>query len=144
MKINQDKIDKMVMENQIEIVPFAFMRGRTFPNSFVIVDECQNINLVPTGTGFVNVGNFIISNVASPVASTDAATKQYVDDVAQGLHTHDSCNAATTIASFSVSIILRIFSRSSVSTPPCTKNTLRPFAFSLIILYNILPCFSTI
>ena len=30
-------------ENQIEIVPFAFMRGRTFPNSVVIVDECQNI-----------------------------------------------------------------------------------------------------
>ena len=40
---DKDKIDKMVQENQIEIVPFAFMRGRTFPNCFVIVDECQNI-----------------------------------------------------------------------------------------------------
>jgi phosphate starvation-inducible PhoH-like protein len=40
---DKEKIDKMVLENQIEIVPFAFMRGRTFPNSFVIVDECQNI-----------------------------------------------------------------------------------------------------
>lgn len=40
---DKDKIDKMVVENQIEIVPFAFMRGRTFPNAFVIVDECQNI-----------------------------------------------------------------------------------------------------
>ena len=39
----KEKIDKMVTENQIEIVPFAFMRGRTFPNYFVIVDECQNI-----------------------------------------------------------------------------------------------------
>ena len=39
----KEKIDKMVVDNQIEIVPFAFMRGRTFPNSFVIVDECQNI-----------------------------------------------------------------------------------------------------
>jgi phosphate starvation-inducible PhoH-like protein len=37
------KIDKMIAEGEIEIVPFAFMRGRTFPNSFVIVDECQNI-----------------------------------------------------------------------------------------------------
>ena len=27
----------------IEIVPFAFMRGRTFLNSFVIVDEAQNV-----------------------------------------------------------------------------------------------------
>ena len=40
---DKDKIDKMVSENNIEIVPFAFMRGRTFPNCFVIVDECQNI-----------------------------------------------------------------------------------------------------
>lgn len=37
------KIDKMVEEGIIEIVPFAFMRGRTFPNALVIVDECQNI-----------------------------------------------------------------------------------------------------
>lgn len=40
---DKEKIDKMVQEGQIEIVPFAFMRGRTFPNSIVIVDECQNI-----------------------------------------------------------------------------------------------------
>jgi phosphate starvation-inducible PhoH-like protein len=40
---DKDRIDKMVAEGEIEIVPFAFMRGRTFPNSFVIVDECQNI-----------------------------------------------------------------------------------------------------
>ena len=40
---DKEKIDKMVIDNQIEVVPFAFMRGRTFPNSFVIVDECQNI-----------------------------------------------------------------------------------------------------
>jgi hypothetical protein len=56
----------------------------------------QNINLVPTGSGTVNVGNFIVSNVATPVSASDAATKQYVDDVAQGLHIHASCNAATT------------------------------------------------
>jgi phosphate starvation-inducible PhoH-like protein len=39
----KDKVDKMVADGEIEIVPFAFKRGRTFPNSFVIVDECQNI-----------------------------------------------------------------------------------------------------
>jgi phosphate starvation-inducible PhoH-like protein len=36
---DKEKIDKMVVENQIEVVPFAFKLGRTFPNSFVIVDE---------------------------------------------------------------------------------------------------------
>jgi len=42
------KIDKMIADGVIEIVPFAFMRGRTFPNSFIIVDECQNMTLSQT------------------------------------------------------------------------------------------------
>ena len=48
MLYDKEKIDKMVNDNIIEIVPFAFMRGRTFPNSFVIVDECQNITHTQT------------------------------------------------------------------------------------------------
>ena len=54
-----------------------------------------------TGTGVSSIAGDLdmtsnnIINLAAPVNSTDAATKQYVDDVAQGLHTHDSCNAAT-------------------------------------------------
>ena len=37
-------IDKLVEEQKIEVLPFAFVRGRTFVNAFVIVDECQNVN----------------------------------------------------------------------------------------------------
>lgn len=43
MLYNKEHIEKMVQNGEIEIVPFAFMRGRTFPNTFVLVDECQNI-----------------------------------------------------------------------------------------------------
>ena len=39
----KDKIDKELERETIEIVPFAFMRGLTFLNSFVIVDEAQNV-----------------------------------------------------------------------------------------------------
>lgn len=39
----KDKIDKELANETIEIVPFAFMRGRTFLKSFVIVDEAQNV-----------------------------------------------------------------------------------------------------
>jgi len=70
--------------------------GRTSGITITATGTNQNINLVPTGTGTVNVGNFIISNVATPVSDFDAATKKYVDDVSQGLNIHDSCNAATT------------------------------------------------
>jgi len=37
------KIDREVEEGSIEILPFAFMRGRTFVDTFVIVDEAQNV-----------------------------------------------------------------------------------------------------
>ena len=43
MLYDKEKVDKMLTNGEIEVVPFAFMRGRTFPNCFVIVDECQNI-----------------------------------------------------------------------------------------------------
>ena len=43
MLYNKTKIDKEVEIGRIEIVPFAFMRGRTFVDSFVIVDEAQNV-----------------------------------------------------------------------------------------------------
>jgi hypothetical protein len=42
-----------------------------------------------------NVSFNRISNLATPSAPSDAVNKQYVDDVAQGLHTHDACSAAS-------------------------------------------------
>ena len=40
---DKDKIEKCINEGQIEIVPVSFMRGRTFVNAIVIVDEAQNV-----------------------------------------------------------------------------------------------------
>ena len=39
---DRNVVDKIIEAGQIEIVPLAFMRGRTFLDSFVIVDEAQN------------------------------------------------------------------------------------------------------
>ena len=39
----KDKIDTMLRDGVISIVPIAFMRGRTFVDSFIIVDEAQNV-----------------------------------------------------------------------------------------------------
>ena len=55
-----------------------------------------DVTLVPTGNGTVNVSSKRITNLATPTEATDAATKQYVDDVAQGLNVHDAANVATT------------------------------------------------
>jgi phosphate starvation-inducible PhoH-like protein len=37
------KIEKCIQDGDIEIVPVSFMRGRTFLNSLIIVDEAQNV-----------------------------------------------------------------------------------------------------
>ena len=65
------------------------------------------IQLRTFGDGTVDVGNVRITSLATPNASTDAATKQYVDDVAQGLNVHDAALAATanTLANLTGGII---------------------------------------
>ena len=37
------KIEKFIEDGKIEIVPVSFMRGRTFLDSIIIVDEAQNV-----------------------------------------------------------------------------------------------------
>ena len=44
MLYNKETIDKLVETQNIEILPFAFVRGRTFVNAVVIVDEAQNVS----------------------------------------------------------------------------------------------------
>lgn len=41
----KDRVDPFIKEGKIEIVPVAFMRGRTFLDSCVIVDEAQNVTM---------------------------------------------------------------------------------------------------
>jgi len=53
---DKEKVEKCINEGQIEIVPLSFMRGRTFVNNFVIVDEAQNVtheqmHMIVTRTG---------------------------------------------------------------------------------------------
>ena len=56
----------------------------------------NSVNLVPTGTGSVDVANKRITSVAEPTQSSDAATKNYVDAVKTGLDVKDSVIVTTT------------------------------------------------
>lgn len=44
MLYDKEKIDRLLDDGTIEVLPFAFMRGRTLVNSFIIVDEAQNVS----------------------------------------------------------------------------------------------------
>ena len=45
MLYDKAKVEKLIADGKIEIVPVSFMRGRTFLDSCVIVDEAQNIEI---------------------------------------------------------------------------------------------------
>ena len=51
-----DRVEKKIQSGQIEIAPLAFMRGRTFTNSFVIVDEAQNTTSIQMKMVLTRIG----------------------------------------------------------------------------------------
>ena len=65
-------------------------------NTISSTDTNGNIIISPNGTGKVDVSGSIITGLSEPVGATDAATKNYVDTVAEGLHVHEAAHCATT------------------------------------------------
>ena len=51
-----DRVEKKIQSGEIEIAPLAFMRGRTFSNAYVIVDEAQNTTSVQMKMVLTRIG----------------------------------------------------------------------------------------
>jgi hypothetical protein len=73
-----------------------FMRVTVNGKGLVTAATTANINNLTVPTADYAFGGFKITGLADPTAAQDAATKQYVDSVAQGLDPKASCVAATT------------------------------------------------
>jgi phosphate starvation-inducible PhoH-like protein len=55
--LDNERVEKLLERNVIEVAPIAFMRGRTLNDSFIILDEAQNstaeqMKMVITRQGF--------------------------------------------------------------------------------------------
>jgi len=74
--------EAMKEKGQIEVAPLAFIRGRSFNNSFVIVDEAQNATVHELKTLITRVGK---DSKIVLLGDTDQIDTPYIDKVSNGL-----------------------------------------------------------
>ena len=73
---SKEKVDKELENENIEIVPFAFMRGRTFTDSFIIVDEAQNVTHSQMETVIGRLGRGSKMTICGDLAQIDLKDKR--------------------------------------------------------------------
>lgn len=73
---SKEKVDKEVENGNIEIVPFAFLRGRTFVNSFIIVDEAQNVTHTQMEAVIGRLGKNSKMAICGDLAQIDLSNKR--------------------------------------------------------------------
>ena len=72
----------MMQKGQIEVAPLSFIRGRTFPDSFVLVDESQNASIHELKTIVTRVGE---NSKIVLLGDTDQIDTPYITRKSNGL-----------------------------------------------------------
>ena len=103
----------------------------TFTSTLVGINNFGVINLNNTGAGATNT----LTGLNNPTSQFDAATKAYVDAIAQGLSLKVSCAAATTVAGGDLSGYTPAGTWTSGSGSPSTAHF--TFAGSVVVIDGI-------
>ncbi len=74
--------DAMVESGQIEVAPIPYIRGRTFSDAFIIVDEAQNATIHELKTVVTRVGE---NSKIVLMGDTDQIDTPYIDSLSNGL-----------------------------------------------------------
>jgi phosphate starvation-inducible PhoH-like protein len=74
--LSAEKIRKLMEMGVIEIVPLAFMRGRTLNNSFVILDEAQNTTVAQMKMFLTRLGEGSRAVITGDITQIDLDNKK--------------------------------------------------------------------
>jgi phosphate starvation-inducible PhoH-like protein len=82
-----EQVMKRLAGGDIEVAPLAFMRGRTLPNSFVILDEAQNTTPVQMKMFLTRLGEGSVMAITGDPSQVDlpSGTKSGLDDALETL-----------------------------------------------------------
>jgi phosphate starvation-inducible protein PhoH and related proteins len=69
--MEQEKVDRYLEKNVIEIAPIAFMRGRTLNDAFIILDEAQNTTSEQMKMFVTRLGNNAKAVITGDVTQID-------------------------------------------------------------------------
>ena len=69
--VDQERVDKMLEKNIIEVAPLAFMRGRTLNDAFIIMDEAQNTTSEQMKMFLTRLGNNAKAVITGDITQID-------------------------------------------------------------------------
>jgi phosphate starvation-inducible PhoH-like protein len=89
---SKTELDNFIYNNIIEISPLAFMRGRTFKNSFIIADEMQNSspNQMKMLTTRIGVNSKMV--ITGDLNQTDILVNNGLHDLIERVNNYNSKN----------------------------------------------------
>jgi phosphate starvation-inducible PhoH-like protein len=89
---SKSELDGFMYNNVIEISPLAFMRGRTFKNSFIIADEMQNSspNQMKMLTTRIGVNSKMV--ITGDLKQSDIQSKNGLEDLVERINKYNNTN----------------------------------------------------
>jgi phosphate starvation-inducible PhoH-like protein len=74
--MGEEKVNKLIEQNIIEVAPLAYMRGRTLNDAFIIMDEAQNTTIEQMKMLLTRIGFGSIAVVTGDITQIDLANHQ--------------------------------------------------------------------
>ena len=84
-RLGTGAVDYFLRHGQIEAVPLAYMRGRTFKNAFVILDEAQNTTPAQMKMFLTRIGPNCTVVVNGDIKQTDLKVPSGLSDACMRL-----------------------------------------------------------
>ena len=99
---SKTELDNFIHNNIIEISPLAFMRGRTFKNSFIIADEMQNSSPNQMKMLTTRIGTNSKMVITGDLNQTDIPSKNGLEDLIERINKYNFKNNNTLNSSIKI------------------------------------------